>query len=190
MAGVQEVTEQWRAVPEYEGLYEISDLGRVRSLSRTSVRKDGRRYSRFGRMRKMAPDSSGHLQVQLWRDAKPVSHLVHRLVLCVFVGDPPPGLVACHNDGDPTNNRVDNLRWDTQLSNNLDTVRHGRHHQANQTHCKRGHEFTAENTRQQGGSRNCRTCDYARREARNARRRAERQWLMTERGWPAYKKGS
>jgi hypothetical protein len=50
---------------------------------------------------------------------------VHRIVLATFVGPCPDGYEACHNDGDPTNNNLSNLRWDTHRSNVDDTKRHG-----------------------------------------------------------------
>lgn len=184
------IEEQWRPVPGYEGLYEVSDQGRVRSLPRNFVRKDGRRYNREGRIRKVSWDSSGHAQVQLYRDDKADMQLVHRLVLRAFVGEPPTGLIGCHNDGDPSNNSVGNLRWDTHLSNNLDTVQHGRHRQAAQTHCKRGHEFTPDNTVQQNGARRCATCHSDWQQAHNAKRRAARRGLMVERDWPPYAGGA
>jgi len=51
--------------------------------------------------------------------------LIHRLVLTLFVGPCPPGMQCCHNDGDPKNGRLSNLRWDTVLANGKDRVRHG-----------------------------------------------------------------
>lgn len=50
---------------------------------------------------------------------------VHRLVLEAFVGPCPEGMEACHNDGDTTNNRLDNLRWDTRKGNHADRKKHG-----------------------------------------------------------------
>jgi hypothetical protein len=50
---------------------------------------------------------------------------VHRLVLEAFVGVCPRGYVGCHSDGDPENNRLSNLRWDSQKNNVADQVRHG-----------------------------------------------------------------
>jgi len=69
-------------------------------------------------------------------------------------------MVACHDDDDPTNNHLGNLRWGTYSSNALDAVRNGKHGMANKTHCKRGHEFTDGNTYQRPGAKNrqCRTC--------------------------------
>jgi hypothetical protein len=50
---------------------------------------------------------------------------VHVAVLSAFAGSRPPGMVACHNDGDCSNNRVENLRWDTQAANEADKIKHG-----------------------------------------------------------------
>jgi hypothetical protein len=69
------------------------------------------------------------------------------------------GLEACHLNDVATDNRLDNLRWDTRSANKRDTVRNGLHSQARKTHCKRGHEFTAENTYiRPDGARTCRRC--------------------------------
>lgn len=53
------------------------------------------------------------------------SFLVHRLVLTAFVGPCPEGMEGCHEDGDPSNNRATNLRWDTHKNNQLDMHKHG-----------------------------------------------------------------
>lgn len=80
-------------------------------------------------------------------------------MLTAFVGPRPDGMVTCHNDGNPANNNLSNLRWDTQSNNQLDAVKHGTHPLAAATHCKRGHEWTPENTRRDGhGWRRCATC--------------------------------
>ena len=59
--------------------------------------------------------------------AKPRTMDLGRVVLLALVGPPPPGTECCHGDGDPTNNRIGNLRWDTSSANRLDSVRHGTH---------------------------------------------------------------
>ena len=71
------------------------------------------------------PQYRGHLCVCLVRDGTKCSRHVHRLVLEAFLGPCPPGLICCHNDGDPANNRLSNLRWDTYKSNSEDMLRHG-----------------------------------------------------------------
>lgn len=164
--------EDWQPVPGYEGRYEVSDFGRVRSLDRL----DSRGNRAWGRV--LSPDvrPSGHLRVTLCRDGHPKRTWVHWLVLSVFVGPHPEGLETCHNDGDPANNAVSNLRWDTKSANARDRLRHGRHHQAARTRCPSGHEYSAGNTYFSAkGHRHCRTCVLAgqreRKESINAARR-------------------
>lgn len=149
--------EQWRPVIGYEGLYEVSNQGRVRSLDHfTRGRSDSKRLIR-GRVLRPAPRPSGHLTVALGRSGG--SKDVHTLVATAFIGPRPDGMECCHYDGDPSNNRLENLRWDTRSANRLDSVRHGTHQAASKTHCKHGHEFTLENTLiQHGNHRRCREC--------------------------------
>ena len=105
------------------------------------------------------PNKKGYLTVIVRVGGRKRTLNVHRTVLLAFVGPCPDGMECCHIDGDPHNNDIDNLRWDTASSNTLDSVRHGTHPAASKTHCKRGHEFTPENTiAQHHGGRRCRTC--------------------------------
>lgn len=84
-------------------------------------------------------------------------------MLTAFVGPCPPGMMARHRNGNPADNRVENLRWGTQSENMLDAVEHGTHNNARKTHCKRGHPFNEANTMMlSSGSRSCRTCHNAR----------------------------
>ncbi len=138
--------EEWRPVVGYEGLYEVSDTGRVRSLRANKI------------MRLQHHQQFGYKILTLSGHGKRITKLIHVMVLTTFVGPRPDGLVACHNDGNPANNTLANLRWDTQSSNLLDAVRQGTHPLAAATHCKRGHEFTSENTIIANGWRKCRTC--------------------------------
>lgn len=69
---------------------------------------------------------NGYVGVTLCSAGKTVSCLIHRLVLTAFEGDCPPGMEACHNDGDRSNNSRSNLRWDTPQRNWADRERHGR----------------------------------------------------------------
>jgi len=151
----------WRDIPGWEGYYKVSDTGEVASVDRV-VRafKSGTRLVK-GRTLRTVPDSWGYLRVGLHRQGRATFVSVHRLVLEAFVGPMPAGLQCCHNDGDPANNCLTNLRYDTGSSNNLDTVRHGRNKWANKTHCPAGHPYTPENTRTSGGGRACRICNRA-----------------------------
>lgn len=112
------VNEEWRPALGYRGEYEVSSLGRVRSLSRLNRR--GRRM--YGRI--LSPRLKRHGRLSVVLCGKEI--YVHRLVLLAFVGPPPDGTEACHADGDPRNNAASNLRWDTHVSNMADRDKHGR----------------------------------------------------------------
>ena len=103
--------ETWKPVPGFAS-YQVSDLGRVKSFAR------GR-----PRILKPQPVKRGQLQVQLGRK---VHRYVHRLVLETFVGPCPDGMQGCHEDDEPSNNVLSNLRWDTQLGNMADKIRNGK----------------------------------------------------------------
>lgn len=110
--------EKWRPVETYEGLYEVSDYGRVRSLPREIRGKAGARYIRPGRVLKQKTDKDGYRQVGLTVDRKVVSFQVHRLVAAAFVIKLNSADVTVnHADLDKANNRADNLEWMTQLHN-------------------------------------------------------------------------
>jgi hypothetical protein len=107
------MTERWRPVIGYESIYEVSDAGRVRNI-------------KTGHMKKPTTDKKdGRLFLLLWKDGKATIFRVSRIVLTSFVGKCPIGFYGCHNDGDPSNNKLSNLRWDTPSSNRADTLIHG-----------------------------------------------------------------
>ena len=74
---------------------------------------------------KPIPRRRGYLTVNLSDGGRKVARYVHRLVLEAFVGPCPRGSVGCHGDGNPANNRLGNLRWDTPTANEADKLRHG-----------------------------------------------------------------
>lgn len=117
--------ESWRPVIGHEGLYEVSDLGNVRSLDRDMVDSIGRHRSFSGTT--MAPSKSkgGYLLMKFSHDGVKSLKTVHRVVLEAWAGPCPAGHEACHFDGDRTNNAASNLRWDTRRNNNEDKRRHG-----------------------------------------------------------------
>lgn len=139
-------TETWLPIPGYAGTYEVSSLGRVRSFRRRNPRVLSQWVTR-----------TGHLKVRIGGRSE-TGRYVHQLVLSAFVGPRPEGMIARHLNGDPTDNRPENLAWGTHSENNYDAVRHGTHAESSRTHCKRGHEFSPENTREHDGTRFCRTC--------------------------------
>lgn len=114
--------EEWRPVLGYEDYYEVSNLGRVRSVPR----KDRRGSKWQGKLRAGVPQGKyGHVGVMLYRHSRGEKKYVYRLVLEAFVGPCPPGCEACHSDGDTANNALCNLRWDTHQANMNDAVNHG-----------------------------------------------------------------
>lgn len=93
-------------VKGYEGLYEVSNSGKVRSL-------------KFGKVKELSPggNSRGYLIVSLYKECKCKQFLVHRLVVESFIGEIPEGLIVNHKDENKQNNNVDNLEIVTQKYN-------------------------------------------------------------------------
>lgn len=121
--------EQWKPVIGHEMSYEVSDLGRVRSVDRIVRRKIGKGLTPDRLISVAYPGSllapglasNGYLTVSL----NGISRCVHILVLTAFVGPAPAGNECCHNDGVRTNNNAVNLRWGTRTSNTRDRMIHG-----------------------------------------------------------------
>ena len=105
--------EEWRDAIGFEGFYKISNYGRILTVKTNTIKKltidkhDGRPYC------------------CLWTNNKQAQVRPHKLVLEAFVGKRPEGMECCHNDGNPQNNHLSNLRWDTAKNNHADKVRHG-----------------------------------------------------------------
>ena len=118
--------EAWEDIPGYEGRYQVSSLGRVKSLTRrvhcgkngAGVRLIPERILRAGRR------ADGHLSVVLGH--KQPGSQVHQLVLLAFVGPPEPGQEVRHINGDPTDNRLCNLQYGSRTENILDVYRIGK----------------------------------------------------------------
>lgn len=119
-------SEEWRPAPEWEGSYEVSDIGRVKSVARVTERSDGSTYTVRERILKTHLNKAGYACVTLRSFPRQITYLVHRLMLRAFVGAPPTkDHEGCHNDGLPSNNRIGNLRWGTRKSNQADRLLHG-----------------------------------------------------------------
>ncbi len=120
--------EEWRDVPGYEGFYRVSNMGRVMTLSRRLIFRNGRQRGRVipTKLLVLCPMKDGHLRVSLHKNGVRSWGYVHSLVLRTFVGPPPEGMECCHfPDPDPTNNRVENLRWGTYADNRRDAAIQG-----------------------------------------------------------------
>lgn len=118
--------ETWKPIPEYEGLYEVSDKGQIRSLPRIVS---------FGSRKRTTPEKiilpyirdTGYHTVKLGKEGRKRSAYVHRLVTLVFSGPCPPKHEVCHRDGNKGNNYADNLYWGTRTQNIADNIRLGIH---------------------------------------------------------------
>jgi hypothetical protein len=166
----------WKPIPGYEGLYEVSDCGLVRRFI-------GGRYKN----RKLTIGSNGYLHLVLSKKNVKTTFSVHVLVLAAFVGPCPEDKECCHRDGDKLNNEVSNLYYGTK-SQNWDDRRNHPQYKPNrkgvrlsaetrakisasktQTACKRGHKFTVGNTRLDSrGHQHCRLCERDRMRERRA----------------------
>lgn len=118
--------ELWKPVVGYEGLYEVSNMGRVRRLDTIIGGPHGRRVWR-GRVLRPHFARDGRACVSLGRGGKQTTRRVHVLVAAAFLGPRPEGADVCHYDGDASNNIVGNLRYDTRANNTRDALRHGTH---------------------------------------------------------------
>ena len=112
--------EVWKGVVGYEELYEVSSLGRVRSLPRICRKLEGKvmkDYLYGGKMLKPYKDPRGYLSVRLYRNDKTKDKKVHRLVAEAFLPNTDKTLQINHKDENKANNSVDNLEWCTGTYN-------------------------------------------------------------------------
>lgn len=108
-------TEVWKAVVGYEGVYEVSSLGRVKRVAPGG-------NAVVGRIRKPS-DCHGYTFVALHRNGKRRPYRIHRLVMAAFIGPLPEGKQANHKNGDKTDNRPENLEYVTPSENRLHSTR-------------------------------------------------------------------
>ena len=105
--------EKWRDIPGYEGFYQVSDLGNIRSI-------------RFNKIRNMKSwDSHGYRAVELCMNNNRYTVGVHRLVALTFIPNPENKPEVNHKDRNKSNNNVENLEWVTQSENVAHAYRHG-----------------------------------------------------------------
>jgi hypothetical protein len=119
-------TEEWRAVPGWDGFYSVSSFGRVRSESRQIIDSNGdfRKYK--CRILKPCADKDGYLKVRLSKDDVQKKLSVHHIVLAAYHGPRSSGLMARHLNGKPNDNSAQNLAWGTALENKRDQITHNR----------------------------------------------------------------
>ena len=106
--------EIWKDIEGYEGLYQVSNLGRVKSLKVSKIKSE--------RIRKSYQQSSGYISIVLCKNGKVTNHKIHRLVANAFIDNPDNLPEINHKDEDKTNNCVDNLEWcDSSYNKNYGT---------------------------------------------------------------------
>jgi hypothetical protein len=108
--------ETWKPVKDYEGSYEISNFGRVRSVDRYTQTWNGQVFKK-GVLKKLKEDKDGYYKVWLSKESKKKPFFVHRLVAQAFLSNDKLHPVVNHLDGDKKNNHVDNLEWCTRSRN-------------------------------------------------------------------------
>lgn len=166
--------ERWLPIVGWEGFYEVSDLGRVRSLDRVVPHPRGDLHLR-GKILKLGYHMNEYRTTVLSRPGVRRTPYVHQLVLTTFIGERPEGMVACHGVGGRWDNRLSNLRWGTQSENVLDWTTTSDTNQVNarKTTCARGHRLVPPNLLAESWVpdrwRKCLACYHA----RNYTRRTE-----------------
>lgn len=123
--------ERWLSVADWEGFYEVSDLGRVRSLPRWTASG-----WRGGRVLKPVMNGRGYQAVALSRPGLGTRrYLVHQMVAAAFIGPCPKGQEVCHGPNGSLDNRASQLRYDTRAGNIQDAVREGTHANTRKERC-------------------------------------------------------
>lgn len=117
------MTETWKDIPEYEGIYQASNYGNIRTVEGkvTYSKLHGIRVWKSRILKGRGDNPKTGRRVNLWKDGAHKDHLVARLVAITFLGNPPKGFTVNHKDGNRLNNRLDNLEW-LSLADN---IRHG-----------------------------------------------------------------
>lgn len=118
------VIEVWKNIPDYEGFYQVSNFGRVKSIKRIIIRKNGTKYFCPEKLIKYVTNK-GYKYLCLCKNGKVKRFGVHQLVLRAFVGVQEKGMEVRHLDNNPSNNKLENLAYGTKSDNMQDAVRCG-----------------------------------------------------------------
>lgn len=111
------MNEMWKDIPNFDGKYQVSNMGNVRSIARTIIRRNGRKQQIESKMLVSRKSGCGYLYVTLHNEGKKETIRVHRLVASLFLKNPNNLPVVNHKDENKQNNNVDNLEWCTQQYN-------------------------------------------------------------------------
>lgn len=122
--------ERWKDIKDYEGIYQVSNCGRICSLR--SYKHNKKRLLKPGHW-------NGYPCINLWKHNQPTTYKIHTLVLNTFIGACPKNMECRHLDGNPQNNQLDNLRWGTRSENQKDAVNHGTNFRPDNRGSNNGH---------------------------------------------------
>ena len=111
--------EVWKDIEGYEGLYQVSTCGNIKSLAKPRKNGNGRCYIQKEKLLKQSFTSTGYKKVELYKDGKRKSFKVHRLVAIAFIPNPDNKPEVNHIDGNKINNNIDNLEWVTSSENTI-----------------------------------------------------------------------
>lgn len=114
----------WKVIKGYEGLYEVSDEGEIRSVDHL-ISNNGHPVITKGVMKRARKKGNGYWVVDLWKDGVKKTRHVHRLVAEAFIDNPENKETVNHIDGNPSNNKSDNLEWATYREQNIHFYQHG-----------------------------------------------------------------
>lgn len=132
------MVEIWREIKEYKGYYEVSNLGRFRSMNRTVIRKDGRRVFYEGKIINGTISRDGYIDVKLSKNGKSETRKLHRLIAQTFIPmDDYTNLEVNHIDYNRMNNKIDNLEWVSHIDNVRHSSKNG-NYKGNTEGCKNG----------------------------------------------------
>lgn len=111
--------EIWKDIPDYKGRYKVSNFGRVKSLGNNKTKKTKILKPLYVKAKK-------YPFFIFSVDGVRKEHRIHHLVASAFMGERPLNYHICHKDGNPLNNNLSNLRYDTASENNIDQYRYGK----------------------------------------------------------------
>lgn len=161
------MNECWRPIAGFEGIYEASTTGKVRSVDRATKLANGNVRKYRGQLISQFENSAGYYVIRLSKNGKTSPHRVHRIVAETFIGERGQGLEIRHLDGNPKNNDVSNLKYGTHSENMFDKRGHGTDYNANKSVGNCGHTLVDERNLVKSrfashGHRICLACTRAR----------------------------
>lgn len=155
--------EEWLPVRGFEGYYEVSNLGRVKSVERYVKGRTGTPKIVRERIMSVHLTKHGYARVELNKENKAKKYTVHSLVANTFIAKPDgDNLIVRHGVNGVSDNSVDNLSWGTHSDNEYDKQRDGTNPLVNRTRCPRNHPLISINLRPNKKGRECLACSRAR----------------------------